>query len=121
LQQTGIETVSTLKIDTEGFDLLVLRGAQKSLDNGRIDIVQFEYNWRWLINHAWIRDVFALIADNPYRLGKLTSDAIEFCDQWHFALDRFFENNYVLVRNDSYLRSLGATIRFDEANVGVYE
>jgi FkbM family methyltransferase len=120
LQQTGIEIVSMVKIDTEGFDLLVLRGAEKSLHDGRIDIVQFEYNWRWLINHACLRDVFALIADKPYRLGKLSGRTIEFYDQWHFELDRFFENNYVLVRNDSNLRLLGSTVQFDESNVGVY-
>ena len=117
LQQSAIEIVSMLKIDTEGFDLLVLRGAERALKDGRIDVVQFEYNWRWLINHACLRDVFDLISDKPYVLGKLSSDGIEFYDQWHFELDRFFENNYVLVRNDSDLRLLGSTVQFDESNV----
>ncbi len=120
LQQSGIETVSMIKIDTEGFDLLVLRGADKSLHDGRIEIVQFEYNWRWLLNHASLRDVFDLISGTPYRLGKLVGETMEFYEEWHFELDRYFENNYVLVRNDSNLRLLGATIQFDESNVGVY-
>ena len=38
LQQSGIEIVSMVKIDTEGFDLLVLRGAEKSLHDGRIGL-----------------------------------------------------------------------------------
>lgn len=119
LQKSDIQAVSMVKIDTEGFDLLVLRGAEQSLHDGRIDIIQFEYNWRWLLNHVCLRDVFALIADKPYRLGKLCGDAIEFYDQWHFELDRFFENNYVLIRNDSNLCLLGSTVRFDESNVGM--
>lgn len=109
-----------VKIDTEGFDLLVLRGAEQTLHDGRIEIVQFEYNWRWLPNHVCLRDVFALIADKPYRLGKLCGNTIEFYDQWHFELDRFFENNYVLIRNDSNLRMLGSAVRFDESNVVVH-
>ncbi|MCX7177150.1 MAG: FkbM family methyltransferase [Proteobacteria bacterium] len=121
LQQSGIGAVSMAKIDTEGFDLLVLRGAEQSLRDGRIEIVQFEYNWRWLLNHACLRDVFDLIEDKPYRLGKLCGDTIEFYDQWHFELDRFFENNYVLIRNDSNLCMLGMSVRFDESNVGVPE
>ena len=120
LQQSGIETVSMVKIDTEGFDLLVLRGAEKSLRDGRIDIVQFEYNWRWLLNHACLRDVFDLISDKPYRFGKLVGNAVEFHDQWHFELDRFFENNYVLIRNDSNLRLPGSKVQFDGSNVGVH-
>jgi FkbM family methyltransferase len=117
LQQSGNETVSMLKIDTEGFDLLVLRGAEKSLHDGRIDIVQFEYNWRWLLNHSCLRDVFDLIVNKPYRLGKLVGNAVEFYDQWHFELDRFFENNYVLIRNNSKFRLLGSTVQFDGSNV----
>jgi FkbM family methyltransferase len=119
LRKTGIESVSMVKIDTEGFDLLVLAGAEESLRDGRIAIVQFEYNWRWLLNHACLRDVFSLIADKPYRLGKLSQRTIEFYDQWHFELDRFFENNYVLVRNDSSLQLPISTIHFDASNVGV--
>lgn len=120
LQQTGIEAVSMVKVDTEGFDLLVLKGAEKSLSEGVIELVQFEYNWRWLLNHACLRDVFDLISNKPYRFGKLVGNSIEFYDQWHFELDRFFENNYVLIRKDSKLCSLGATFQFDGANVGVH-
>ncbi|MCX5724504.1 MAG: FkbM family methyltransferase [Nitrospirae bacterium] len=118
VHRSEIQSVSMLKIDTEGFDLLVLRGAEQSLREGRIDLVQFEYNWRWLLNHACLRDVFDLISDKPYRLGKLVGHAVEFYDQWHFELDRFFENNYVLIRNDSPLCLLGSTVQFDGSNVG---
>ena len=69
--------------------------------------------------NACLRDVFGLIADETYRLGKLSCKTIWFYDQWHFELDRFFENNYVLVRNDSNLRLRGSTVWFDESNVGV--
>lgn len=116
LQQSGDGSVSMVKIDTEGFDLLVLRGAEKMLGEGRIEIVQFEYNWRWLINHACLRDVFDLITNKPYRLGKLVGEAIEFYEQWHFELDRYFENNYVLVRRDSELLRLGMNMNFDQSN-----
>lgn len=116
LQQSGIPAVSMAKIDTEGFDLLVLRGAEKSLLGGRIEVVQFEYNWRWLLNHASLRDVFDFISNKPYRLGKLVGEAIEFYETWHFELDRYFENNYVLVRRDSELCLLGTEVRFDNSN-----
>ncbi|MBV5323146.1 MAG: FkbM family methyltransferase [Ilumatobacteraceae bacterium] len=118
LQGTGAGNVAILKIDTEGFDLLVLKGAEQALRAGRIEVIQFEYNWRWLLNHSCLRDVFEMIADKPYRLGKLVGDRIEFYDLWHFELDRFFENNYVLVRKDSKIIHLGSRIEFDSSNVG---
>jgi FkbM family methyltransferase len=116
LQHFGIESVSMVKIDTEGFDLLVLKGAEKALSEGLIQLVQFEYNWRWLLNHASLRDVFDLISNKPYRLGKLVGETIEFFKEWHFELDRYFENNYVLVRQDSELCFLGIEVHFDNSN-----
>lgn len=119
LQESGIAAVSMVKIDTEGFDLLVLRGAQQSLHGGQIGIIQFEYNSRWLLNHACLRDVFDLISDKPYRVGKLVGKDLELYDRWHAELDRFFETNYVLLRKDSPLSSLGSAIQFDRSNVVV--
>ena len=112
----GIQHVSMLKIDTEGYDFDVLQGARQMLIDGAIDVLQFEYNWRWLLNKASLLDVFTLIQDLPYRFGKLNGDSIEFHEKWHFELDRFFENNYVLVLKGSKLERLGKAVRFDSSN-----
>lgn len=42
-QRKGIEAIRLMKIDTEGHDLDVLRGASAMLKGGRIDIVEFEF------------------------------------------------------------------------------
>jgi FkbM family methyltransferase len=107
------------KIDTEGFDFAVLRGAEATLASGRVEIVQFEYNWRWLINHACLRDVFEYLDDKPYRLGKLVPGGIEVYDAWHPELDRFFETNCVLIRRGSPLEALATPCRFDMTNTVV--
>lgn len=116
VEKIGVDRISMLKIDTEGFDLAVLQGARQFLTDGKIELIQFEYNWRWLLNKASLLDVFGLIEDMPYRLGKLTGRSIEFYDAWHFEMDRFFENNYVLVREGSSIEELGNTVRFDKNN-----
>lgn len=120
-RQRGIESIGMMKVDTEGFDLDVLKGAESSLARGAIELIQFEYNWRWLLNKASLREVFALIQGKPYRLGKLVGESIEFYDDWHFELDRFFENNYVLVRSGSTIEHLGRTAYLDQSNVAVVE
>lgn len=105
-----------VKVDTEGFDLSVLRGAEESLKGGLIEVVQFEYNWRWLQNHASLLDVFAFIEALPYRLGKLAGERIEFYDVWHFELDRFIEANFVLVRRGSSFEAFGTGMEFNDFN-----
>jgi len=119
LQREHIESVAMIKIDTEGFDSLVLRGAGACLARGAVEVVQFEYNWRWLLNHACLRDVFELIRDTPYRLGKLTGRSVDYYDVWHPELDRFFETNCALVRKDSTLCALGRSVHFDPSNVAI--
>ncbi len=112
----SLQRIDFLKIDTEGFDFNVLQGASGVLQQGNIEIIQFEYNWRWLINHKSLRDVFAFIADKPYRFGKLSGNRIHLFEVWHFELDRYFENNYVLVHKNSALMALTKEARFDGSN-----
>jgi FkbM family methyltransferase len=49
IAETGIDSVDLLKIDVEGFELTVLRGAEASLRSRRIKAVYFEYIEKQLI------------------------------------------------------------------------
>ncbi|HZP65444.1 MAG TPA: FkbM family methyltransferase [Rudaea sp.] len=117
LGERGLARIAFAKIDTEGYDALVLRGARASLGNGVFDLVQFEYNWRWLFTATSLRSVFELIEGTPYRLGRLSGAGLLLFDGWHFELDRFFEGNYVLVRRGSPIEALGTTGWFDKCNI----
>lgn len=41
-------------------------------------------------------------------------------DKWHFELDRYFENNYVLIRKGLPMEALGLCAEFNGNNVAVY-
>lgn len=116
LASAGLETISFVKSDTEGHDMSVLRGAEKSLRAGSIEIWQFEYNHRWIANHSMLKDVFDFLAGKPYSLGKIYGNGIEIYEKWHPELERFFEANYVLVRNGSPVEKLCSPMRFDASN-----
>lgn len=117
LEAAGLEKVLFVKSDTEGHDMSVLRGAEKSLRAGAIEVWQFEYNHRWVANHTMLKDVFDFIGDKPYRLGKLYGNGIEVYEGWHPELERFFEANYVLVRNGSPIERFCSHVRFNVSNV----
>lgn len=91
----GIREITLVKIDTEGHDLAVLRGAGKLLAEQRICIAQFEYNWRWVGARSFLCDVFKLLGPAGYRIGKLTPRGIEFYPGWDADLETFVEGNYV--------------------------
>lgn len=94
----GIAAVLLLKIDTEGNDHNVLLGARGLLQRGQIELVQFEYNYRWIYARKYLRDVFELAATTGMRLGKVTPQGIEFYPDWHPELETFVEGNYLLCR-----------------------
>lgn len=96
-----ISDITLLKIDAEGSDLAVLRGAFDMLTAARIGVAQFEYNWRWVFSRSYLKDVFDLIEGLPeYTVGKVTHVGVEFYSAWHFELETFREANYVIVRRD---------------------
>jgi FkbM family methyltransferase len=95
LAEHGIERVDLLKVDTEGHDFAVLRGARASFAAGAIGVVQFEYNHRWVFARQYLKDVFDLLAPLGYRIGKLTPGGVEFYPDWDPELETFIEGNYV--------------------------
>ncbi len=97
---TRLGHVALIKIDTEGHDLAVLRGARKLLADQRVSIAQFEYNHRWIAARSFLRDAFELLAPFRYRLGKLTPYGVEFYPGWDPELETFVEGNYVACAPD---------------------
>jgi FkbM family methyltransferase len=96
-QENSIDHIDLLKVDTEGHDLRVIEGAQQNLKSGRVGVLQFEYNHRWIYSRTYLRDVFELVRDTPYRIAKVCSNALEIYVEWHPELERFFETNFALV------------------------
>jgi FkbM family methyltransferase len=92
---SGIDHISLLKIDAEGHDLTVIKGATSILQRHAIDVMQFEYNQRWIFNGSFLRDAFNMLTPLGYSIGKVTSHGFEFYEKWDWELETFREGNYV--------------------------
>lgn len=90
-----ISEIALLKIDAEGHDFAVMQGATRMLSTQRIQVIQFEYNHRWIYSRHYLKDVFDLLLPLGYRVGKITPQGIEFYPNWHFELESFREGNYL--------------------------
>ena len=117
LKRLEIGTVHLCKVDAEGHDLNILEGMRDALLAGAIEVVQFEYNWRWLMSGSTLQAVFAIAKDVGYRVGRVAPDHLEMYSEWSFEHDRFFENNYALVRPDVLSRLSFRETRWDSNNV----
>ena len=77
-----ISQIDFLKIDTEGHELDVLRGAQKMISAGRIKHIQFEFNEMNIISRVFLKDFYELLEGYHFyrlhtnqliKLGKYSS------------------------------------------------
>ncbi|PHS21652.1 MAG: hypothetical protein COA84_15405 [Robiginitomaculum sp.] len=100
-KKEGIEHIHLLKTDTEGHDAHALVGAYTLLKEGCVDVVQFEYNFRWVYARSYLKDIFDLIDGLPYKIARICPDHIEVFEEWHFELERFFEGNYLIVHEEA--------------------
>lgn len=73
-----IDHLDLLKIDTEGFDLHVLRGFDQMLSRQQIDVVQFEYNIKSGETHAMLGDFYAYLESKGYVVGVLRPHGVQF-------------------------------------------
>lgn len=69
LNKKKIIKVNLLKIDVEGHELQVLKGASKAINNGNIKIVHFEFNEMNIESGTFLKDIINMLENfNFYRL-----------------------------------------------------
>jgi FkbM family methyltransferase len=69
MAETGIDRIDLLKIDTEGHDLSVLKGARNALRDRKIGMIQFEFIPANITTGATMRGFFEEL--RGYRIGRL--------------------------------------------------
>ena len=117
--EQGAARLDFVKVDTEGNDFNVILGARGLFDREAIDVLQFEYNWRWVGFGHWLREVFDFVEGRPYVLGRLTGSGVEVYDAWHPELERYIETNYVIVHERSLPAVPHRRVAFDASNTAV--
>ncbi|MEP7359891.1 MAG: FkbM family methyltransferase, partial [Anaerolineales bacterium] len=97
--QHGLRHISLLKIDTEGHELSVLRGAVETLAANRIEAVQFEFNRMHVISRVFLSDIVnALPGYHFYRL--LPDGLVPITFQPPFRSEIFAFQNIAALRRD---------------------
>lgn len=96
-QQQAIKKIDLLKIDVEGHDLAVLKGATLMLQEQQISFVQFEYGDNYIDARIFLKDVFSFIEPLPYQIYRVTPDGLMRIRKYSSALENFRTINYALI------------------------
>jgi FkbM family methyltransferase len=96
LREVGWDRVDLLKIDAEGYDLQVLRGASSAIASHAIGALQFEYNRAWQLAGDTLRAAYTLLESNGYRVFVLKRDGLYTLD--YLRYEEYFEyTNFVAI------------------------
>jgi FkbM family methyltransferase len=96
LDARGWAEVDFLKIDAEGYDLNVLRGADRLLAAQRVKVIQFEYSSGWPHAGATLAAAMGYLAGRGYRTFLLRPDGLAPV-RYEYLGDHFQYANYVAV------------------------
>lgn len=83
-----LSDVDMVKIDAEGYDGHILKGAKKMIEEQRIGIIQFEYNTFWLKARSTLAEALNLLEGAGYTTYQLTKEKI--CAYDYEKLNEYF-------------------------------
>ena len=96
MEKIGWCKVDILKIDTEGFDLKVIKGAAALLETKSIGVLQFEYNEPWKNNNCTLVETYEFLQSFGYSVYALRRDGLYSYDVKLFG-DYYSYSNYVAI------------------------
>ncbi len=93
----GISHIDLLKIDTEGHELFVLKGFEKLLDAGGIDVIQFEHGHTSIPSRTLLGDFYRYLTPRGYLIGRLHPRGVELKQYDLFDDEKFRMANYLAI------------------------
>jgi FkbM family methyltransferase len=97
MERHKIDLIDFLKIDTEGHEMNVLRGASDAIAHDKILVIQFEFGRPHLASRTFFRDIFDLL-ESKYDLYRLLPTSLLPVREYHYLFNEIFTfQNYVAI------------------------
>ena len=96
VEKRQIDHIDFLKIDAEGYDFHVIRGAKNLLTQHKIDFVQFEYNTPWKDVGSSLTDAYEFFESLNYKVFLLKKSGLYDINNPKVE-DYYFYSNFVAI------------------------
>lgn len=95
-RENNIEHIHFLKMDVEGNELNVLRGAEGMIKSRAVDYIQFEFGGCNIDSRTFFKDFFDFL--NPrYKIYRILKDGIRLIDSYKEEQEVFLTINYLAI------------------------
>lgn len=91
-----ISKIDLLKIDAEGHEIHVLKGAKKMIENSKIGYIQFEFGGPMIDSGTFFRDIYYYL-EPKYRIYRILQDGFIEIKKYREKHEVFLMSNYLAV------------------------
>ena len=95
-KEHSIEQIDFLKMDVQGYEYNILQGAQSMLKEGKIGVIQFEFDAPNIDNRIFFKDFWELLTPD-YDLYHSLYNGLVKIEAYHYTLENFRCMNYVAI------------------------
>jgi len=99
------EEVAIRRLDVEGNELNVLRGAEKTIKSGAVGFIQFEFGGTDIDSKFFFKDFFDFLNPN-YKIYRILKDGIRLIDIYKEEYEIFLAINYLAVSRTLYAKHI---------------
>lgn len=94
-KKNSVPRIDFLKIDVEGHEIEVLKGAKGLISEGKINFIQFEFGLASIESRIFLKDFFLLL--NMYNIYRLLPRGLEKINYSEYC-ELFLTTNYLAIR-----------------------
>lgn len=98
-ESNNISKINLLKMDVEGHEFNVLKGAQKMIENNSIDYIQFEFGPANIDSKTYFRDFYRLLSDQ-FDFYRILKDGLYKVNKYSEQEEVFLPVNYLCINKN---------------------
>lgn len=109
--QLGIAAIDFLKVDVEGHEFFVLKGASELLGQERISFIQIEFGHAARAAGVYLHDIVRFIAQYQYKIFVIKPSGLLPLDFSPFTENRYSYINFLIARTSALSELQGQILR----------